>query len=94
MPAVVPIHRLRGTILGLVGFGRIPQLVAPKAQAFGMRVLAYDPYIPPAVLEKKLEILGRLMMVSKQLDMVMLDDDAADRYYQEFITGGYNLERE
>ena len=29
MPAVVPIHRLRGSVLGLVGFGRIPQLVAP-----------------------------------------------------------------
>ena len=38
MPSVVPIHRLRGTSLGLVGFGRIPQLVAPKAQAFGFRV--------------------------------------------------------
>src|SRR5262245_62590820 len=24
MPAVVPIHRLRGSVLGLVGFGRIP----------------------------------------------------------------------
>ncbi len=47
----------------------------------------------PAVLEQKLEILGRLMMVSKQLDMVMLDDAAADQYYQEFITGGYNLAR-
>ena len=32
MPSVVPIHRLRGSVLGLVGFGRIPQLVAPKAQ--------------------------------------------------------------
>ena len=41
MPAVMPIHRLRGTVLGLVGFGRIPQLVAPKAKAFGMRVVAY-----------------------------------------------------
>lgn len=46
-----------------------------------------------AVLEEKLEILGRLMMVAKQLDMVMLSDGEADRYYQEFITGGYNLER-
>jgi D-3-phosphoglycerate dehydrogenase / 2-oxoglutarate reductase len=45
MPAVAPIHRLRGTVLGLVGFGRIPQLVAPKAQAFGLKVVAYDPYI-------------------------------------------------
>jgi D-3-phosphoglycerate dehydrogenase / 2-oxoglutarate reductase len=50
MPAVVPIHRLRGSVLGLVGFGRIPQLVAPKAQAFGLRVVAYDPYIAPDVL--------------------------------------------
>jgi D-3-phosphoglycerate dehydrogenase / 2-oxoglutarate reductase len=49
MPAVVPIHRLRGSVLGLVGFGRIPQLVAPKAKAFGMRVVANDPYIPQNV---------------------------------------------
>ena len=49
MPAVVPIHRLRGSVLGLVGFGRIPQLVAPKAKAFGIRVIAYDPYVPKEV---------------------------------------------
>jgi D-3-phosphoglycerate dehydrogenase len=49
MPAVVPIHRLRGSVLGLVGFGRIPQLVAPKAKAFGMKVIAYDPYVPKEV---------------------------------------------
>jgi D-3-phosphoglycerate dehydrogenase len=49
MSAVVPIHRLRGSVLGLVGFGRIPQLVAPKAKAFGMRVVANDPYIPQSV---------------------------------------------
>jgi D-3-phosphoglycerate dehydrogenase len=49
MKAVVPIHRLRGSVLGLAGFGRIPQLVAPKAQAFGMRVVAYDPFIPADV---------------------------------------------
>jgi D-3-phosphoglycerate dehydrogenase len=52
MPAVVPIHRLRGTVLGLVAFGQIPQLVAPKAKAFGMRVVTYDPYIPDEVLKR------------------------------------------
>ena len=46
MRAVTPIHRVRGSVLGLVGFGRIPQLVAPKAKAFGMRVVAFDPYVP------------------------------------------------
>jgi D-3-phosphoglycerate dehydrogenase len=49
MPEVVPIKRLRGSVLGLVGFGRIPQLVAPKAKPFGFRVVAYDPFVPPEV---------------------------------------------
>jgi D-3-phosphoglycerate dehydrogenase len=31
--------------LGVLGFGRIGQLVAARAQAFGMRVLAYDPFV-------------------------------------------------
>lgn len=52
MPAVVPIARLRGRTLGLVGFGRIPQLVAPKAQAFGIKVITYDPFVPKDVLAK------------------------------------------
>ena len=49
MPAVVPIHRLRGSVLGLAGFGRIPQVLAPKAQAFGLTVVAYDPFVPAEV---------------------------------------------
>jgi|SRR5579884_518971 len=31
--------------LGILGFGRIGQLVAHRALAFGMRVIAYDPYV-------------------------------------------------
>jgi D-3-phosphoglycerate dehydrogenase / 2-oxoglutarate reductase len=31
--------------LGLLGFGRIGQLVAQRAQGFGMHVTAYDPYV-------------------------------------------------
>jgi D-3-phosphoglycerate dehydrogenase len=51
MPAVVPIRRIEGTVLGLIGFGHIPRLVAPKAQAFGMRVISYDPFAKPDVLK-------------------------------------------
>jgi D-3-phosphoglycerate dehydrogenase len=50
MPAVVPIRRLRGRVLGLVGFGNIPRALAPKAKAFGLRVVAHDPYAPPQAL--------------------------------------------
>src|SRR6516165_8970565 len=50
MPAVVPIHRLAGRVLGLVGFGNIPRALAPKAKAFGLRVVTHDPYVSPQAL--------------------------------------------
>jgi D-3-phosphoglycerate dehydrogenase / 2-oxoglutarate reductase len=40
-----PIHRLRGRVLGLVGFGRIARALAVKAAAIGFRVVASDPYV-------------------------------------------------
>lgn len=53
MPAVVPIGRIRGKTLGLVGFGNIPQLVAVKAHAFGMNVIASDPFIDSGIPKSK-----------------------------------------
>jgi len=50
MPAVVPVRRLEGQVLGLVGFGNIPRRVTPKAQAFGLRVLTFDPFVAPDAL--------------------------------------------
>lgn len=37
---------LRGKTLGLIGFGRVGQAVAQRAQAFEMTVVAHDPFIP------------------------------------------------
>src|SRR5499427_9008732 len=42
---IVPLRRLEGQILGLIGFGNIPRALAPKAKAFGLKVLAHDPYV-------------------------------------------------
>jgi D-3-phosphoglycerate dehydrogenase len=50
VPPIVPIHRLSGRVLGLVGFGNIPRALAPKARAFGLRVVTHDPYVSPDVL--------------------------------------------
>ena len=59
MPAVVPIHRFSGRTLGLVGFGNIPQCVTPKAQAFGMTVIAADPFVSPEGAAKlKVELVS------------------------------------
>src|SRR4030042_3882283 len=40
-----PMFRLKGQTLGLIGFGRIPRTLVPKAKGFGLRVIAYDPYV-------------------------------------------------
>jgi len=40
-----PIFSLPGKKLGLVGFGKIPRLVAEKARAFGLQIMASDPYV-------------------------------------------------
>lgn len=39
---------LSGRTMGLVGFGGIARAVAQRAQAFGMRVAAFDPHLGPA----------------------------------------------
>ncbi|MDQ6927826.1 MAG: phosphoglycerate dehydrogenase [Actinomycetota bacterium] len=36
---------LHGKVLGVVGLGRVGALVAQRAMAFGMRLVAYDPYV-------------------------------------------------
>ena len=41
-------HDLAGHTLGIVGFGQIGRRVAVRARAFGMRVLAYDPFVSAA----------------------------------------------
>src|SRR5262249_33167442 len=54
-----PMPVLRGQTLGLLAFGRIGQAVAARARGFGMKIAAYDPYLPAEVArEKGVELLG------------------------------------
>ncbi len=51
-------RELRGSTLGLVGFGQISRTLYKLALAFGMRVMAFDPYATiddPAVLQADLD---------------------------------------
>lgn len=40
-----PIHRLRGRTMGIVSFGKIGRAIARRARAFGVEVIAYDPFL-------------------------------------------------
>ena len=64
---------LAGKTLGLAGFGRIGQQVARRAAGLEMRVVAYDPYVPPepfrAIGVERVETLGWLLAESDYVSL-------------------------
>ncbi len=51
---------LHGKTLGLVGIGNIAQALAVRAAAFGMKVLAYDPYVDSSDKAEMVKDLGEM----------------------------------
>jgi len=43
-----PVYRLEGKTLGILGMGRMGQAVAARSRGFGLKLVGYDPYTPPA----------------------------------------------
>ena len=68
----MPILRLRGKKLGIVGFGRIGQAVCRKALAFGLEVLTSDPFVPAEVATQLGGKMVDMPTLLKESDFVTL----------------------
>ena len=63
---------LRGKTLGIVGLGRIGLEVARRAAAFGMELIAYDPFLAPVIARENGVSLTSLDDVFKHADFLTL----------------------
>jgi D-3-phosphoglycerate dehydrogenase len=82
---------LTGKTLGILGLGRIGREVARRAAAFGMHLVAHDPYVvaheldlPGVALEPLEELLGKADFITLHVPMIpatrhLIDDEAFSR---------------
>lgn len=66
--ALTPMGNLRGECLGLLSFGAIARSLAHKAQAFGLRLVAFDPFVSA-------EVFAQHGVQSLSLDEVLAQSD-------------------
>lgn len=70
--STVPLFRLQGSTLGLIGIGRIPSLIARKMSNFGMRILAFDPYVSKEEAKKRGAELADFETLCKKSDFISI----------------------
>jgi D-3-phosphoglycerate dehydrogenase len=64
---------LAGKTLGIVGLGRVGTMVAQRGAAFGMRVIAFDPYVPKErAKEMGIELMPTLEALLLQADFITI----------------------
>ncbi|HEX2061243.1 MAG TPA: phosphoglycerate dehydrogenase, partial [Thermoanaerobaculia bacterium] len=69
---------LDGKSLGVIGLGRIGSRVTIRARGFGMRVIAYDPYIAESAYEKVGAAKVSLEQLLAQADVITVHTPATD----------------
>ena len=90
-PHHADVPRLWGQTIGLISFGNVARAVARRCPAFGLRVLAYDPYVGELEMtEAGVEPVTGLIELLERSDFVSmhapLNDDTrhmlSDRHFQ------------
>ena len=71
-PALLKIPRLMGQTLGFISFGRVARAVAKRAAPFGLRMMAYDPFIQETLMYDHGVIPATLSEVLSQSDFVSM----------------------
>jgi D-3-phosphoglycerate dehydrogenase len=71
-PQLLLIPRLMGSVLGFIAFGRVARLTALRAKAFGLRLLAYDPFIDETLIRQFGAEPATLEEVLRQSDFVSM----------------------
>jgi D-3-phosphoglycerate dehydrogenase len=71
--------QLHDKTLGIIGLGRIGSRVATRCQAFGMQVIAYDPYIAEEVADRlHVHLVGDLEELLAQADIISVHTPLTD----------------
>src|SRR3981081_1842255 len=71
-PALLKIPRLMGQTLGFISFGRVARAVAKRAAPFGLRMMAYDPFIAETLISDHGVLPATLSEVLSQSDFVSM----------------------
>src|SRR5690349_365733 len=71
-PALLKIPRLMGQTLGFISFGRVARAVAKRAAPFGLRLMAYDPFIQETLMYDHGVIPSTLNEVLSQSDFISM----------------------
>ena len=80
-PQLLQIPRLMGQTLGLIAFGHVARAVAMRAKPFGLRILAYDPYIEELVMSPYGVEPASLTQVLQQSDIISMHAPATPDAY-------------
>ena len=71
-PALLKIPRLMGQTLGFIAFGHVARAVSIRARAFGLRLMAYDPYIEEMMMHEHGVLPATLAEVLQQSDFISM----------------------